>query len=115
MLQRLNSNIKGWVAGVIFVVISSTFVLWGVQYYMQAREKSDHVVASVNGVDIPLRYVSNEFLRLQQKEGYVASNEARKEIKSAIVSRLITQFVQDQAAASLGFTGGVSQFAQSLR
>ena len=106
MLQSLSNNIKGWVAGVIFTVISSTFVLWGVQYYMQSRANAEHVAADVNGQKVSLQTVNREFQQYQLREGFVSSDEMRLQVKSALLDRLINKLVQHQSAQALGFIRG---------
>lgn len=114
MLQRLNSNIKGWVAGVIFTVISSTFVLWGVQYYMQAKETAEQVAATVDGQNIGINFINRQFQQYQMNSGFVQSPEERLQIKNAILSQAISKVVQNQVAGSIGFKGGAPELIQSL-
>ena len=52
MLQKFRRYIKGWVAFVIFFVISLTFVLWGVQHYIESRAPKRGALVNVYGKQI---------------------------------------------------------------
>jgi hypothetical protein len=52
MLQVIRKYIKGWVAFVIFFIISITFVLWGVQSYIQSHRQKPGALVTVYGHQI---------------------------------------------------------------
>ena len=114
MLQSFREHIKGWVAGVIFVIISSTFVLWGVQYYMESRQHADKIVAKVGSHEITLSVVDRDFQQFQMQHGFIASKQQRLQVKQSILSTLVGQLVLQQGMRDAGFIGSPEQINQAL-
>ena len=114
MLQSFREHIKGWVAGVIFVIISSTFVLWGVQYYMESRQHADKIVAKVGSHEITLSVVDRDFQQFQMQHGFIASKQQRLQVKQSILSTLVGQLVLQQGMRDAGFVGSPEQINQAL-
>ncbi len=114
MLLSFREHIKGWVAGIIFGIISLTFLLWGVQYYMQSRQNAGQVVASVNGHDIQQRALDQQFQQYQQQNGFVATNEARLKIKNMLLAQMIQQYAILLGVKSAGFVNTDDMFANIM-
>ena len=55
MLQKIHEQSKGWIAWLVISLVALTFMLWGVQDYLQGRV-SDTVI-TVNGVKISQRQI----------------------------------------------------------
>jgi peptidyl-prolyl cis-trans isomerase D len=112
MLQKLHEKIKGWVAGVIIAAVSATFVLWGVQYYLQSAA-TDSVVAKINGEKITLKQFTTNFQQLQHqymmKTGHVLSDAQNQELKQYALQNLILNSVLLQTAEHAGFKVGADQ------
>ncbi len=66
MLQNIHERVKGWIAGLILAVVSLSFVLWGVQYYLQSEGGKNKTVAKVNGEKISENELNVVFQRLQK-------------------------------------------------
>lgn len=112
MLQKLHEKIKGWVAAVVIAAVSATFVLWGVQYYLQSSG-SDSTVAKINGEKITLKQLTTNFQQLQHqymmKTGHVLSDAQNLELKQYALQNLIYNSVLLQAAQRAGFKVGTDQ------
>lgn len=65
MLQSIRDRAQGLVAGVIILFLCLTFVLWGIEEYLNAARRI--VVAEVNGQELDLQAYQATFQRLRQR------------------------------------------------
>ena len=106
MLEKLNEYIKGWLAGVVLIVVSASFVLWGVEYYVSSRGQGADVVATVNKEKITKAQVSVVYQQLQQRVaagGTAITPMVEKQLKAAALENLIGRKLLLQAAQHNGF------------
>jgi peptidyl-prolyl cis-trans isomerase D len=105
MLQKLNEGIKGWVATVVVVAISVSFLIFGISYYLNSRSSSTALVAKVGATAITNSEVQTLFRREQyvqeQTEG-VLSQQQSQYLKQLILDALIQQAVRAEALKKLG-------------
>jgi len=103
MLQKLNERIQGLVAWIIIVLVALTFMLFGVDYYMQSHHEAS-AQADVNGQRITkqvfeLNYRRNRQLRDPIKMTAVAENQ----LKQKLLDEMIINQVSMQSARANGF------------
>lgn len=112
MLQRIHERIKGWFAGVVIAIISATFILWGVQYYLQSSG-ADKAVAKVNGEKITEQQLNLSFQQVQRqymmKTGHVLTEAQNQQLKQYTLQNLIMDHVLQQAVHQAGFRAGANQ------
>ena len=104
MLQKLNERIQGIVAWVVIILISGTFALFGVEYYMQSRGAS-LAKAEVNGQPISMRDFDLNYRRLQQQ------NETSEPTVIAETKRkqdLLNEMIKQRVAANAAFSSGLN-------
>src|SRR3990167_10092806 len=93
MLQNIREHVKGWVAGVVIILVGSTFVLFGVEYYVQSNSSKNAVVAEVNGQKISEQDLTQAFHQLQRQEQAAMkvslSPDQNAQIKQIALSELI--------------------------
>lgn len=99
MLQALHEHIKGWIAGVVIGLISLSFVLWGVQYYLAGDRSGNGVIAKVNGEKITEQQITRALQQLQQQQPGVDPQL----LKQAALQNLILDRLLVQAAQRSGF------------
>lgn len=113
MLQKLHEKIKGWVAAVIIAAISATFVLWGVQYYLQSSGANNTTVVKINDKKITLQELTANVQQLQHQvmmqTGHVLSDGQNLELKQYALQNLILSNVLLQTAQQAGFNVGPDQ------
>lgn len=113
MLQKIHDRVKGWIAGVIIAVISATFVLWGVQYYLQSSGSDGSTVAKVNGDKITLKQLAASVQQLQReymmKSGHVLTDIQNQELQQFALQNLIMNSVLLQSAQRIGFRVSADQ------
>ncbi len=83
MLQGIREHLKGWVAGVIFGVITLTFMLWGVESYLQ-EQHHNKAVATIIGASISVQ-------QLRQAVRQVRYNSRQKVNPKLVLNELIRQ------------------------
>lgn len=98
MLQGIREHLKGWVAGVIFGVITLTFMLWGVESYLQEQHQGK-AVATINGASISVQ-------QLRQAVRQVRSNARQKVNPKMVLTQLIRQKKTQKVVDRLGFVMG---------
>lgn len=108
MLQKLNERIKGIIAWVVISFISFTFVLFGVDYYLQSKRASDKV-ASVNGQDISSTELEKNYRRIQQQQQSYGQSEDEKQLKASVLESLILNTLLIQSAHHMGLLIGLNQ------
>ncbi|MDF1756887.1 MAG: SurA N-terminal domain-containing protein [Legionellaceae bacterium] len=114
MLQKLNERIQGVVAWVIIILVSLTFTLFGVDYFLQSRHSSD-AKAKVNGQEISKQDFDLHFRRnaqLQDISQLNTSNEAH--LKQQVLNDMIVNSLSVQAANNNGFSVSKNQVNTSI-
>ena len=104
MLQKLNERIQGLIAWIIISLVMITFALFGLDYYMQAR--NDKTVAiKVNGEPISSQSIALSERRANQLHQLSHDNttENPKQLHNRILNELIQNQVLLQAAKHNGF------------
>jgi peptidyl-prolyl cis-trans isomerase D len=104
MLQKLNERIQGIVAWIIVGLVSVTFTLFGLDYYLQSRRTAD-IKVSINGHTITKEDYDLHYRRLSQTQpGQDAlSPEQEKELKQQVLSEMMVNAVSMDAAHGHGF------------
>ncbi len=107
MLQNMHEHIKGWIAGAIIAVISASFVLWGIQYYLSDGNGSSSTVAKVNGDKITENELNTAFQQLQreyaQKTKKALTPAESQQLKQYTLQSLILDSVLLNSAKKAGF------------
>jgi peptidyl-prolyl cis-trans isomerase D len=114
MLQNIREHIKGWVAGVVIILVGSTFVLFGVEYYVQQGTAQNAVVAKVDGHKITEKELDQAFRQLQKQQqaamkGVPLSAEQNNQLKQLALQALIRNFALTHAAEKSGFYVSLDQ------
>lgn len=109
MLQKLNERIQGLVAWIVISLVAVTFLLFGVDYYIQSRHDSSAQV-DVNGEPISKQTFELSYRRIRQardQSQITASTESQ--IKQQLLNEMIINSVSVQSALSNGFDVSTSQ------
>lgn len=121
MLQSLHEHIKGWIAGIIIGAVSLSFVLWGVQYYLQRGEAGGGAVAKVGGKKITENELNITYQRAQrqfaEQHGVPPTPVQNAQLKQAALQNLILNNVLLSSAEDAGFRisrNQVNQFIMSI-
>jgi peptidyl-prolyl cis-trans isomerase D len=120
MLQKLNEGIKGWVATVIVVAISASFLVFGVSYYLNSRSGSSATIVKVGSAVITNKQLQLALRREQftrERTHGALSKRELKFLKNQVLNALIQQDVRQQALDRLGLKApkqAVEQAIQSL-
>lgn len=103
MLQKLNERIQGLVAWVIVGLVSITFTLFGLDYYLQSHRTAD-VKVTINGHTITKEDYELNYRRLSQSQSQEAlTPEQEKELKQQVLSEMMVNAVSVEAARNHGF------------
>lgn len=107
MMQRMNDFTKGWVATVIIGLVSITFILWGIHYYLESG-KSTSAIAKVNGVNITQAAFNAAYSRAQRNmsDQTVSTDDdaLADQLKTQTLEQLLQTVVLTQAAKKNGFS-----------
>lgn len=103
MLYQLNEKIKGIFAWIIIILVTITFVMFGIDYFLQARHTSNDVVAEVDGQPIPNSLFEQIYRRIQKQEQAPLSATQDNALKTQILDELILNMVTVNAANNFGF------------
>ncbi len=103
MLQKFNERIQGVIAWTIIGVVAFTFMLFGVDSYLQARH--DAVAeAEVDGQSISKHAFELQYRRVRQaQEASGMTDGAEKALKQQILNDMIATQVNTRAAHRYGF------------
>ncbi len=118
MLQAINDKAKGLIGGIIILIISVPFALWGIQEYLGGAEQP--FAAKVNGQDITVsdfeQAVSRHRQRLQSVFGDQLPDNAafEKTIKQQVLDQLITRALLEQLIAASGYSISDQLLAQKI-
>ena len=104
MLQNIGEGVRGWFGKVIVVLVSISFAVWGISYYLQSRTGVSAVVAKVASVKITNQQVQ-DLLRAQQytierERGALNASELSS-LKQQVLEHLISQAVLNQSLKKL--------------
>ncbi|MGV3739920.1 MAG: SurA N-terminal domain-containing protein [Gammaproteobacteria bacterium] len=103
MLQKLSDRIQGMVAWIIIGLVTITFTLFGLDYYLQSRHPAD-VKVKINGHVITKEDYELNYRRLSQTQGQDAlTPEQEKELKQQVLSEMMVNAVSVAAARNHGF------------
>lgn len=103
MLQKLSDRIQGLVAWIIIGLVTITFTLFGLDYYLQSRHTAD-VKVKINGHVITKEEYDLNYRRLSQTQGQESlTPEQQKELKQQVLSEMMVNAVSVAAARSHGF------------
>lgn len=109
MLQKLNERIQGLVAWIIIVLVTITFLLFGVDYYMQSHNESSAQV-DVNGLPITKQTFELSYKRARQtRDPSKMTASSENQLKQQILNELIVNNVSMQAAHANGFEVSTAQ------
>lgn len=103
MLQKLNERIQGLVAWVIIILITITFTLFGLDYYLQSHNRNN-VSVEVNGETISQETFDVQYRRLRSQQDLASLTPAKdKALKARVLDELVINAVSIQAAKKYGF------------
>lgn len=105
MLQKLNEHLQGVVSWVIVILITITFAIFGLDYFLANRHNAAAVAVSVNNQEISKRdYEINlrRILQMKERDG-VLSGRDETILKQQILDNMISNAVTVQAALKTGF------------
>ncbi len=105
MLQKLNEHLQGVVSWVIVILITITFAIFGVDYFLANRHSAAAVAVKINNQDISKRdYEINlrRILQMKDREGGLSERD-EKVIKQQVLDNMIVNTVTMQSALKNGF------------
>lgn len=103
MLQKLNERIQGAVAWIVVVLVTVTFTLFGIDYYLQSRHEAAPQ-ALVNGQPIGKQAFELSYRRTRQFRDLGELNLAREhQLKQEVLDDMIMNSLSLQAARKQGF------------
>lgn len=103
MLQKINERIQGVVAWTVIILITVTFSLFGIDYYIQSKD-SGQTEVRVNGEPISKQLFELQFRRERQmRDATLNSQESEKLLKKKTLEDMIDNLVVKQGAQQLGF------------
>ncbi len=104
MLQKLNDRIQGAVAWIIVVLVTVTFTLFGLDYYLQSHRSSADVKVKINGHIITKDDYELNYRRLSQSQAQDALTAAQeRELKEQVLSEMMVNAVSVDSARDHGF------------
>ncbi len=104
MLQKLNERIQGAVAWIIVVLVTVTFTLFGLDYYLQSHRSTEDVKVKINGHIITKTDYELNYRRLSQSQAQDALTAAQeRELKQQVLSEMMVNAVSVKAAHDHGF------------
>lgn len=119
MLQNIREHLQGWIAWTIVLVISATFVFWGIESYTDSARGAD-ISATINGDSIPQSQVNALYERLRRQQqiqlgaDYVINPSVESELKKQALNQLIYSHVLVKAAQKGGYRVTTSQVDAAL-
>lgn len=102
MLQKLNERIQGLVAWIIIILVTLTFALFGIDYYMQSHQEASAEV-DVNGQRITKQVFELNYRRNRQLRDVDTTVMNENLIKQKLLDEMIINQVSMQAARANGF------------
>lgn len=105
MLQKLNERLQGVIAWIIVILVTITFAIFGVDYFIQNRHGSASAEVKVNNqiitkreFDINLRRIA----QMREREGFSDGND--QGLKQQVLDDMILNLITVQAADKNGFS-----------
>lgn len=119
MLQNIREHIQGWIAGVIIVLLAAAFLLWGVQYYVEASSGQRASVAKVNGTKITEMELQQAYQQLLRRQREMSGNNnftasEKKQLKQMALQQLISSLALQQSAKDAGLMVSIPQVKQMI-
>lgn len=115
MLQAINDRIKGWLGGLVIIMITIPFAFWGIESYIGGGGKE--FAAIVNGEEIPVyqfdNAYSNQLARLNQQFGS-ALPFTNEQIKTEVLDQLINAVVLEENSYSSGYRVSDTSLKQNI-
>lgn len=103
MLQKLNDRIQGAVAWIIVSLVTLTFTLFGLDYYLQ-NHRTENVKIKINGHSITKEEYDLSYRRLSQLQGQDAlTPEQERILKQQVLSEMMVNAVSVEVARKHGF------------
>ena len=116
MLQNIRDQITGWVAAVIFTLLTIPFALWGVNTYFEGG--GGVTAIDVNGEDISLAEYQQARQEARQRWRESTAEPATAEIEALLQERAIEQLIQAeifrQQSDKMGLSVSDKAVAQTL-
>jgi len=107
MLQSIHEHIKGWFAFLIFGLITISFLICVIMYYVTSMKRGSSTIAKINGTKISMNQFNQAYQRAQKnivkRRGNILSAVQQKQLKQAVLNQLITKTVLTTQAKKLGF------------
>ena len=116
MLQAINDRIKGWLGGLVIILITIPFAFWGIESYLGGGGKD--FAAMVNGEEIPVyqfeRNYAVQLSRLNQQygENLPISNE---QLKQQVLEQMINSRLLQDATYASGYRISSTQLKDSIK
>lgn len=107
MLQNIRDRAQGWFATVVFGLLLIPFALWGVNWYV--RERSEVVVAKVNGTKIRLQEYERAYQEQRRYMQSLLGGESRldsEDLKQQTIDKLIGDRLLETATRQRGLRIG---------
>ena len=115
MLQAINDRIKGWLGGLVIIMITIPFAFWGIESYLGGGGKQ--FAAVVDGEEIPVfqfeEAYSNQLARLNQQFGS-ALPLTNEQIKTQVLDQLINAVVLESGSYDAGYRVSDANLKQSI-
>ena len=109
MLQKLNERIQGVVAWVIIILVTATFTLFGVDYYLQSHNDTNTQL-EVNGQPISKQAFELNYRRTRQmRDPSLMTAALENQLKQQVMDEMIMNNVSMQAARANGFEVNAAQ------
>lgn len=104
MLQKINERIQGVIAWIVVILVTVTFTIFGLDYYLQTRHKSSMAKAKVNGKEITKQEFEVNYRRaFQMQEADDKKIIDENNLKKQVLDDMIMNSISVQAALSNGF------------
>ena len=103
MLQKLNDRIQGAVAWIIVVLVTVTFTLFGLDYYLQSHRSAD-VKVKINDHIITKEAYELNYRRLSHSQAQESLTPIQEQaLKQQVLSEMMVNAVSVEAAHQHGF------------
>ena len=104
MLQKLNERLQGVISWIIVILVTITFAIFGVDYFIQNRHGDASTEVKVNNQIITKREFDMNLRRISQmrdREGISDGNDHG--LKQQVMNDMILNLITVQAASTNGF------------